>query len=82
MIAAVTRMFVFLRLGAPYGIDDLNKFYPSGEMQDGTPIATFDELYGHVVAVVGSAQLVDREIDKYLAEEWSEYVNGCRETYS
>jgi hypothetical protein len=82
MIAAVMRMFVFLRLGAPYGIDDLNKFYPSGEMPPGPPISTFDDLYGHVVARVGSTQLVDQEIDSYLAGSWVEYVNGCRETYA
>jgi hypothetical protein len=82
MVAAGIRMFGFLKLGAPYGIDDLNKFYPSGEMPDGTPISTFDELYRHVVARVGSASLVDREIDQHLAGAWSEFVNGCRETYA
>lgn len=79
MAAAVTRMMVFLRLGAPFGIDDLNKFYPSGEMPPGSPISTYDELYGHVVARVGSAPAVDRAIDEYLAQSWAEYVNGCRE---
>jgi len=82
MVAAGIRMFGFLKLGAPYGIDDLDKFYPSGEMPDGPPIATFDELYRHVVARVGSASLVDREIDQQLAGAWGEFVNGCRETYA
>ncbi len=82
MVAAGIRMFGFLKLGAPYGIDDLNKFYPSGEMPDGTAISTFDELYRHVIARVGSASLVDREIDQHLAGAWVEFVNGCRETYA
>jgi hypothetical protein len=79
MIAAVTRMYVFLPLGR---VDDLNKLYPNGEMPDGTPIETFDELYKHVVARVGNAQTVDRGIDEVLAGSWDEYVRGCRETYS
>jgi hypothetical protein len=79
MIAAVTRMYVFLPLGR---VDDLNNLYPNGEMPDGTPIETFDELYKHVVARVGNAQAVDRGIDEVLAGSWDEYVRGCRDTYS
>jgi len=82
MVAATMRLYEFLPLGAPFGIDSLNKFYPAGEMPDGTPIETFDELYGHVVVKVGSARPVDQVIDKYLADHWAEFVNGCRETYS
>ncbi len=82
MVAATMRLYEFLPLGAPFGIDSLNKFYPGGEIPDGTPIETFDELYGHIVAKVGSARPVDQVIDKYLAEHWAEFVNGCRETYS
>jgi hypothetical protein len=47
-----------------------------------TPIETFDELYERVVATVGSARSVDQVIDKYLADHWAEFVNGCRETYT
>lgn len=79
MIAGVIRMFAFLPLAKT---DDLNKLYPGGTMPEGKPIETFDELYGLVVARVGSAQPVDREIDEYLAGSWNEYVRGCRETYS
>jgi phosphoribosylcarboxyaminoimidazole (NCAIR) mutase len=79
MIAAVTRMFVFLPLAR---LEDLKDFYPDGEMPSGTPIATFDELYGHVVARVGSAQAIDQGIDECLAGAWSEYVRGCREQYA
>jgi hypothetical protein len=82
MIAAGVRLFGFLKLGAPFGIDDLDKFYPNGEMPPGEPIETFDGLYARVVERVGSAPLVDREIDQHLAGAWSEFVNGCRTTYS
>jgi hypothetical protein len=82
MVAATMRLYEFLPLGAPFGVDSVSKFYPDGEMPSGTPIETFDELYGRVVAKVGSARLVDQVIDKYLAEHWAEFVNGCRETYS
>jgi hypothetical protein len=81
MAVASIRMLGFLRLGAPYGIDDLGKFFPSGEMPAGTPIETFDDLYRHVVELVGNAPLVDREIDRYLDEAWGEFVRGCCETY-
>ena len=57
-------------------------FRANGEMPDGSAIETFDDLYGRVVARVGSAQLVDREIDANLAGVWSGWVNGCREAYS
>lgn len=82
MVAAGIRFMVFMRLGAPYGIDDLNQFYPGGKMPSGSAIATFDELYGHVVARVGSARTVDKAIDEQLAGAWSEFINGCRETYA
>src|ERR1022692_236487 len=82
MIAAGIRFDVFFKVGAPYGIDDLNKFYPSGEMPPGTAIATFDDLYGHVVALVGDARPVDQEIDLLLARCWGEFVNGCRDNYA
>jgi hypothetical protein len=82
MAAGGIGLMVFLRLGAQYGIDDLNAFYPGGAMPEGTPIANFDDLYGHVVARVGDAQTVDRAIDKLLAESWNEFVNGCRDTYA
>lgn len=79
MIAAVVRMMGFLPLAR---LDDLNKLYPSGRMPDGSPITTFDSVYEQVVAKVGNAQVVDQEIDRYLAGSWTEYVNGCRQTYS
>lgn len=82
MIAGGIRFMVFLRLGAQLGIADLNEFYPSGEMPAGTPIETFDDLYSHVVARIGSAQLVDRAIDEQLAGSWHQFVNGCREQYA
>jgi hypothetical protein len=82
MIAGGIGFMVFLRLGASYGIDDLNMFYPSGKMPPGSPIATFDELYEYVVARVGSAGTVDRAIDEQLAGAWSEFVNGCRQQHA
>jgi hypothetical protein len=82
MIAGGIRFEVFLKLGAPYGIDDLAKLYPRGEMPPGTIIATFDDLYGNVVALVGDARLIDQEIDLLLARCWGEFVNGCRDTYA
>lgn len=82
MIAAGIRFLVFMKIGAPHGIDDLAKFYPGGEMPPGTVIETFDDLYGHVVALVGDARPVDQEIDLLLAGHWGEYVEGCRESYS
>lgn len=82
MVAGGINFMVFLRLGGQYGIDDLNQFYPNGEMPSGTPIATFDDLYGHVVTRVGDAQAVDRAIDEQLAGAWIEFVNGCRAQYS
>jgi hypothetical protein len=83
MIAGGVRIFGFLRsLGAPYGITDLNEFYPAGDMPAGTPIDTFDDLYDHVVARVGTAEPVDQVIDEALDGAWGEFVNGCRETYA
>lgn len=82
MIAGGIRFEVFLKLGVSYGIDDLAKLYPRGEMPPGTIIATFDDLYGNVVALVGDARLVDQEIDLLLATCWGEFVNGCRDTYA
>jgi hypothetical protein len=82
MIAAGIRFPLFVKLAAPDGIDDLGKLYPGGEMPPGTIIETFDDLYGHVVALVGDARPVDQEIDLLLASSWGEFVNGCRESYS
>jgi hypothetical protein len=82
MVAATMRLYEFMPLGAPLGIDSLGKFFPSGEMPPGTPLDTFDDLYKQVVATVGSSTPVDQAIDRYLAEHWAEFVNGCRETYS
>lgn len=82
MVAGGIYFTVFLRLGAEYGIDDLNQFYPDGELPPGSPIETFDDLYEHVVARVGNRQVVDRAIDEQLAGAWREFVNGCREHYS
>ena len=82
MIAGGIRFDVFFKLAASDGIDDLDKLYPSGEMPPGTIIATFDDLYGNVVALVGDARLVDQEIDLLLARCWGEFVNGCRDTYA
>jgi hypothetical protein len=47
----------------------------------GTPLATYDDLYGHVVARVGNTQPVDQAIDEFLAGAWDEFVRGCRERY-
>jgi hypothetical protein len=82
MMAGGIRFMVFLRLGAQLGIDDLNKFYLNGDMPHGTPLATFDDLYQHVVARIGNAQVVDRAIDEQLAGAWGEFVSGCREQYA
>lgn len=82
MIAGEIRFSVFLRLGAQFGIEDLNQFYPGGQLPAGSPIETFDDLYEHVVAKVGNTDVVDRGIDEQLANSWRVYVNGCRESYS
>lgn len=81
MAAGGIRFEVFLRAGAQFGIDDLNDFYPDGGMPPGSPIETFDDLYGHVVARVGNSQMIDAAIDELLAASWSEFVNGCRSHY-
>ena len=82
MAAGGIRFTVFLRLGARLGIDDLNQFYPGGQLPPGSPIETFDDLYEHVVAALGSAGAVDSAIDEQLAGSWREFVNGCRDHYS
>lgn len=78
MIAAGIGFQVFLRLGE----NDLKNFYRDGEMPSGSPIATFDDLYSHVIARVGSAQQIDQAIDAVMAGAWNEFVRGCREQYS
>jgi hypothetical protein len=78
MIAGGIRYLVFMRM---CGIDDLGRFYPDGAAPSGTPITTFDDLYGRVVARVGNAQPVDQGIDELLAGSWDEFVRGCRERY-
>jgi hypothetical protein len=82
IMAAMIGIFGFPKLGAPYGIDDLGQFYPSGEMPPGNPIETFDDLYAHVVAVVGDARPVDQEIDLALAKSWDVNINECRKNYT
>lgn len=82
MVAATIRLYEFLPFGAPHGIDCVGKFFPSGETPPGTSLDTFDDLYKQVVAIVGSSTPVDQAIDRYLAEHWAEFVNGCRDTYS
>jgi hypothetical protein len=82
MAAGGIRFMVFLRVGAERGIDDLNDFYPGGAMPDGTPLDTFDDLYAHVVAMIGDSATIDREIDGVLVGAWTEFVNGCREHHA
>lgn len=82
MVAGGIRFTVFLPMGARYGIDDLNQFYPGGQMPEGSPLETFDDLYAHVVAQTGDAEAVDLAIDRQLAGSWREFVDGCREAYS
>jgi hypothetical protein len=79
MIAGVIRMFALLPLA---GTDDLKNLHPAEELDSSTPIETFDVLYRSVVALVGSAEPVDRAIDDYLAGSWNEYVRGCHEQYA
>lgn len=81
MAAGGIRFEVFLRAGAQFGIDDLNDFYPGGGLPPGSPIETFDDLYGHVVSRVGDSRMIDAAIDELLAGSWSEFVNGCRSHY-
>jgi hypothetical protein len=78
MIAAVIRMFVFLPVA---GVDDFKRFYPDGQMPQGSIIDTFDDLYARVVARVGSPRPVDEGIDRYLRNSFNEYVQGCRTEY-
>lgn len=83
MIAGSIRMWGFLRLGAErFGYDSLADFYPNGEMPDGTPFETFDDVYEHVVARIGNRAEIDHLIDETLADAYVEFVNGCRETYA
>jgi hypothetical protein len=81
MIAGTIRMLAFLPLG---GVQDLGEFYPDPgkEMPSGSVLATFDDLYEHVVRWVGNAAKVDRAIDQMLSEAWGEYVSGCHQTYA
>jgi hypothetical protein len=81
MAAGGIRFEVFLRAGAQFGIDDLNDFYPGAGLPPGSPIETFDDLYGHVVSRVGDSRMIDAAIDELLAGSWSEFVNGCRSHY-
>jgi len=81
MAAGGIRFEVFLRAGAQFGINDLNDFYPGGSVPPGSPIETFDDLYGHVVSRVGDSRAIDAAIDELLAGSWSEFVNGCRSHY-
>lgn len=81
MAAGGIRFEVFLRAGAQFGIDDLNDFYPGGGLPPGSPIETFDDLYGHVVSRVGDSRTIDAAIDELLAGSWSEFVSGCRSHY-
>lgn len=50
-------------------------------MPPGSPIETFDDLYGHVVSRVGDPRAIDAAIDEQLAGSWAEWVNGCRSAY-
>lgn len=42
MAAGSIGMMVFLRLGAPRGIDDLNQYFPDGGLPSGNPLDAFD----------------------------------------
>lgn len=79
MIAAVIQRFALLPLA---GTDGLNKLQLTEQLDFSAPIETFDTLYRGVVALVGSAEPVDRAIDDYLAGSWNEYVRGCHEQYA
>jgi hypothetical protein len=82
MAAGGIRFEVFLRAGAQLGIDDLDDFYPAAAgVPPGSPVETFDDLYGHVVSRVGDSRMIDTAIDELLAASWSEFVNGCRSHY-
>jgi hypothetical protein len=81
IMAAMIGIIGFPKLGAPYGIDDLGQLYPSGEMPPGYPIDTFDDLYAHVVEVVGDARPVDQEIDLALDKSWDVAIDECRKNY-
>lgn len=78
MIAATIRMFVFLPAA---GVDDLKRFYPDGQMPQGSIIDTFDDLYARVVARAGNPRPVDEGIDRHLRGSFNEYVRGCRAAY-
>lgn len=83
MIAAGIRFSLFLPLGMDsLGIDDLQDFFPGGDMPPGRPIETFDKLYTQVVTLTGLADLIDQGIDKEMTASWHEFVRGCREQYS
>ena len=79
MAAGGIRFLVFLKLGAPRGVDDLAKFFPDGRMLDGDVLETFDALYEQVVQFLGDRQRVDDAIDECLAGAWDEFVRGIRE---
>jgi hypothetical protein len=82
MAAGSIRFMVFLQLGAPLGISDLQQFYYPDPMPELSPIAGFEDLYSRVIARVGGAELVDQGIDEVLANARPEFVRGCRERYS
>lgn len=81
MAAGGIRFEVFLRVGARFGIDDLNEFFPGGGLPPGSPLETFDALYEQVVAKAGNRGEIDAAIDELLAASWAEFVNGCRSHY-
>lgn len=79
MAAGGIPFLVFLKLGAPRGIDDLTEFFPGGEMPDGDILETFDQLYEQVIRHLGDRQLVNDAMDECLAASWDEFVSGIRE---
>lgn len=78
MAATATGLMVFLRLGARHGISDLRQYFPGGQMPQGTPLDTYDELYMKVAEAESSRRVVDEGIVAFLDSCWADWVEGIR----
>lgn len=78
MAATASGLMVFLRLGAQHGITDLRQYFSDGQIPQGTPLDTYDELYMKVAEAEASPHLVDAGIVAFLDNCWADWVEGIR----
>jgi hypothetical protein len=78
MAATATGLMVFLRLGARHGISDLRQYFTGGQMPQGTPLDTYDELYMKVAEAESNPHVVDAEITAFLDSCWADWVEAIR----